>query len=140
MKIALCQFTPTVGDFAGNSERILSLAQRANERGADLAVFSELCLCGYFPSDLLERPAFIDRNQTELKRVAAQLPLPAIVGFVGRVKNGTGKHIAGHNDLRRRVERQELLAGMPVRSRPRDGTRWAGNYGAHQYFRLALHD
>jgi NAD+ synthase (glutamine-hydrolysing) len=94
MKIALCQFNPTVGDFAGNSERILSLAHRANERGADLAVFTELCLCGYPPQDLLERPSFADRNQSELKALASKLPLPAIVGFAGRVKNGTGKSVA----------------------------------------------
>jgi NAD+ synthase/NAD+ synthase (glutamine-hydrolysing) len=94
MKIALAQFNPTVGDFAGNAARILSLAERAKQQGADLAVFSELCLCGYLPQDLLERPAFIDRNQVELKSLAAKLPLPAVVGFVGRVKNGTGKGIA----------------------------------------------
>jgi NAD+ synthase (glutamine-hydrolysing) len=94
MKIALAQFNPTVGDFAGNSARILSLAAQAQQRGADLAVFSELCLCGYFPQDLLERPGFIDRNQKELKALAAKLPLPAIVGFAGRVKNGKGKSIA----------------------------------------------
>src|SRR5258708_26502764 len=94
MKIALAQFNPTVGDFAGNSARILSLAAQAKQRGADLAVFSELCLCGYLPQDLLERPAFIERNHSELKDLAAKLPLPAIVGYVGRVKNGTGKSIA----------------------------------------------
>lgn len=94
MKIALAQFNPTVGDFAGNSARILSLAAQAKERGAELAVFSELCLCGYFPQDLLERPAFIDRNQKELKSLAAKLSLPSLVGYVGRVKNGTGKAIA----------------------------------------------
>jgi NAD+ synthase (glutamine-hydrolysing) len=94
MKIALAQFNPTVGDFAGNSARILSLAERARQRGADLAVFSELCLCGYLPQDLLERPAFIDRNHLELKDLAAKLPLPAVVGYAGRVKNGTGKSIA----------------------------------------------
>src|SRR5260221_6478763 len=94
MKIALAQFNPTVGDFAGNSARILSLAAQAKQRGADLAVFSELCLCGYLPQDLLERPAFIERNHSELKNLAAKLPLPAIVGYVGRVKNGTGKSIA----------------------------------------------
>jgi NAD+ synthetase len=99
MKLALAQFNPTVGDFAGNSERILKLAQRANERGADLAVFSELCLCGYPPQDLLERPAFIDRNHKELKALAAKLPLPAIVGFAGRVKNGTVKSIANRAAL-----------------------------------------
>jgi NAD+ synthase (glutamine-hydrolysing) len=94
MKIALAQFNPTVGDFAGNSARILSLAAQAQQRGADLAVFSELCLCGYFPQDLLERPSFIDRNQKELKALAAKLPLPSIVGYAGRVKNGKGKSIA----------------------------------------------
>ncbi len=94
MKIALAQFNPTVGDFAGNSARILSLAAEAKQRGAELAVFSELCLCGYLPQDLLERPAFIDRNQKELKELAAKIPLPSIVGYAGRVKNGTGKSIA----------------------------------------------
>jgi len=94
MKIALAQFNPTVGDFAGNSARIVSLSERAKQRGADLAVFSELCLCGYPPQDLLERPAFIERNQKELKALAKQLTIPSIVGFVGRVKNGTGKSIA----------------------------------------------
>ena len=94
MKIALAQFNPTVGDFAGNTARILDLAEQARQRGADLAVFSELCLCGYFPQDLLERPAFIDRNHKELKDLAGKLPLPAVVGYAGRVKNGTGKSIA----------------------------------------------
>jgi len=94
MKIALAQFNPTVGDFAGNSARILNLAEKARQRGADLAVFSELCLCGYLPQDLLERPAFIDRNHQELKDLAAKLPLPAVVGYAGRVKNGKGKSIA----------------------------------------------
>jgi NAD+ synthase (glutamine-hydrolysing) len=94
MKIALAQFNPTVGDFAGNSARILSLAAQAKQRGADIAVFSELCLCGYLPQDLLERPAFIDRNQEELNQLAARISLPSIVGYAGRVKNGTGKSIA----------------------------------------------
>lgn len=94
MKIALAQFNPTVGDFAGNSSRIIALSEKAKQRGADLAVFSELCLCGYPPNDLLERPAFIDRNQKELKALAKALTIPSIVGFVGRVKNGTGKSIA----------------------------------------------
>jgi NAD+ synthase (glutamine-hydrolysing) len=94
MKIALAQFNPTIGDFAGNSARILGLAGQAKQRGADLAVFSELCLCGYLPQDLLERPAFIERNHRELIDLAAKIALPAVVGYAGRVKNGTGKSIA----------------------------------------------
>src|SRR5258708_13672367 len=99
MKIALAQFNPTVGDFAGNAARILALAAKAKERGADLAVFSELCICGYLPQDLLERPAFIDRNLKELKQLAAKIPLPAIVGYVGRVKNDKGVGIANKAPL-----------------------------------------
>jgi NAD+ synthase (glutamine-hydrolysing) len=99
MKLALAQFNPTVGDFAGNTARILALAERAKERGADLAVFSELCICGYLPQDLLERPAFIERNQKELKHLAAKLPLPAIVGFVGKYKKATGNGIANRAAL-----------------------------------------
>ena len=94
MKIALAQFNPTVGDFAGNSARIVTLSEKAKQKGADLAVFSELCLCGYPPNDLLERPVFIDRNQKELKALAKSVALPSVVGFVGRVKNGTLKSIA----------------------------------------------
>jgi NAD+ synthase (glutamine-hydrolysing) len=94
MKIALAQLNPTVGDFAGNSARILDFAKRAAQRGADLAVFSELCLCGYLPMDLIERPHFIDRNERELACLAKQLPIPAIVGYAARATASTGKSAA----------------------------------------------
>jgi len=94
MKIALAQFNPTVGDFTGNSARIVQLAQQAEQRGAQIAVFSELCLCGYLPQDLLERPAFLDRNRTELACLAKKVPLPVIVGYAGRVHDSTGKPVA----------------------------------------------
>jgi len=58
MKIALAQFNPTVGDFEGNRARILEMAREAKSASADLAVFSELCICGYPPQDLIERPSF----------------------------------------------------------------------------------
>ncbi len=94
MKIALAQMNPTVGDFAGNVARILDFAQRARARGADLAVFSELCLCGYLPHDLIERPDFVERNHQELQHLAAETPLPSIVGYVGRSRGETGKRAA----------------------------------------------
>jgi NAD+ synthetase len=91
MKIALCQFDPTVGDFAGNSVRILDMADEARRRGADLAVFSELCVCGYLPQDLLERPAFLERNRTAIAALAQKTPLPILVGYAARVNSSTGK-------------------------------------------------
>src|ERR1700687_570136 len=94
MKIALAQLNPTVGDFAGNSAKILDFAKRAQQRGADLAVFSELCLCGYLPMDLIERPHFIDRNERELACLAKQVPIPSIVGYAARATGSTGKSAA----------------------------------------------
>ena len=94
MKIALAQFNPTVGDFEGNSTRILELAADAKSRGAELAVFSELCVCGYPPQDLVERPSFVERNQQELVRLAKAIPLPSLVGFVGDAMDKTGKPVA----------------------------------------------
>lgn len=91
MKIALAQFNPTVGDFPGNSARMLELAAEAKSRSADLVVFSELGLCGYPPQDLVERPSFIERNLKELKRLAAHMTMPAIVGYVGKAQDNTGK-------------------------------------------------
>lgn len=94
MKIALAQFNPTVGDFAGNSNRILAFAEQARQRGADLVVFSELCLCGYPPQDLLERPAFLEQNLRELRRLAEKIPLRSIVGYVGKPRDAAGKPAA----------------------------------------------
>jgi NAD+ synthase (glutamine-hydrolysing) len=94
MKIALAQFNPTVGDFEGNSARILEMARDAKSRGADIAVFSELCLCGYPPQDLVERPSFAVRNQKELAKLAKAIPLPSVVGYVGWAQDDTGKPVA----------------------------------------------
>lgn len=94
MKIALAQLNPTVGDFAGNSAKILEFAERAAKKGADLAVFSELCLCGYLPLDLIERPHFIERNERELACLAKRLPIPSIVGYAARATRATGKSAA----------------------------------------------
>jgi len=91
MKIALCQFDPTVGDFSGNSARILEMAADAQSRGADLAVFSELCVCGYLPQDLLERPAFLERNRATIACLAEKTPLPILVGYAARTNSSTGK-------------------------------------------------
>src|ERR1700733_3155827 len=93
MKIALAQFNPTVGDFSGNSTRILEMADQAKQSGADLAVFSELCVCGYLPLDLLERPGFLQRNREEVACLAAKTPLPILIGYARSNDGPTGKRV-----------------------------------------------
>jgi NAD+ synthase (glutamine-hydrolysing) len=94
MRIALAQINTTVGDFAGNVERMVKYARRATERGADLVVFPELALCGYPPRDLVEKPEFVERSERELLRLAGLLPdIPALVGYVRRSQAERGKPV-----------------------------------------------
>ena len=82
MKIALAQINPTVGDFVGNSKKILEYAARAGEVGAGLVAFPELAVCGYPPADLLEKAAFVSRAEqvvAELAEWTAGSGCPAIL-------------------------------------------------------------
>ena len=80
LKIAIAQINCTVGDLAGNADRILAACARATELGADVVVTPELALCGYPPEDLLLRPDFYRACGRELDRLAREAPLPLIVG------------------------------------------------------------
>ena len=71
MKIALAQINPTVGDFSGNLEKIVTASRRAVDLGARLTVFSELCICGYPPADFLEKPSFLARCRAAVDELGA---------------------------------------------------------------------
>jgi NAD+ synthase (glutamine-hydrolysing) len=71
VKIALAQINPTVGDFAGNTKKILEFAARGGELGAELVVFPELAVCGYPPADFLEKAAFVARAGEAAEEIAA---------------------------------------------------------------------
>jgi NAD+ synthetase len=73
LKIAIAQINATVGDLAGNAERILDFAERARAQGADLLLTPELALCGYPPEDLLLRADFYVACERELDALAAKL-------------------------------------------------------------------
>jgi NAD+ synthase (glutamine-hydrolysing) len=97
VKIALAQINPTVGDFAGNTKKILEYAARAGDLGADLVVFPELAVCGYPPADLLEKAVFIARAEqvvTELAGWTAGSGRPAILcGTVMAAVAKVGKQV-----------------------------------------------
>lgn len=56
LKIAIATINPTVGDIDGNATRILKVREETPD--VDLIVYSELCLIGYPPEDLVLKPAF----------------------------------------------------------------------------------
>ena len=89
MKIAIAQLNPTLGDLAGNVERILGHAERARAEGATLLVTPELALCGYPPEDLLFRHDFREACATALKAMAARVQGISII--VGHPQLDEGK-------------------------------------------------
>lgn len=61
MKIALAQQNYHIGNFEYNTRKIIEGIDWAKQQGADLVVFSELCVCGYPPRDFLEFNDFINK-------------------------------------------------------------------------------
>jgi NAD+ synthase len=58
LAIAVAQLNSTVGDIAGNAEKVRRARVAAAAQGADLVVFPELFIAGYPPEDLVLKPAF----------------------------------------------------------------------------------
>lgn len=88
MKIAIAQINCTVGDIAGNAEKIIASAVQAKAQGATLVVTPELSLCGYPPEDLLLRSDFLDACDDALKVLASKLPdITVIVGHPHQVED-----------------------------------------------------
>jgi len=94
VKIALAQINPTVGDFTGNIEKIVAASRHAAGQGARLAVFSELCICGYPPADFLEKPSFLARCRSaveELAQATGGLPTAVVAGVALPAPSEAGK-------------------------------------------------
>jgi NAD+ synthase len=72
LRIALAQLNPKVGDLPGN----LALARKAMDdargAGADILMFSELFLTGYFPDDLLFKPQFVSDAVAAARTLCAE--------------------------------------------------------------------
>ncbi len=84
MKIVSAQLNYTIGDLAGNTQKILSVITEHGNT-ADLIVFSELCVTGYYPKDLLIRKGFIDAQNTAIGTIRSTtigLKAGVIIGTV----------------------------------------------------------
>ena len=81
MKLAIAQMNFVVGDIAGNSAKILSAAEQAQQNGATLLLTPELSLTGYPPEDLLLREDFNAASQAALLQLAQKIDgITVIVG------------------------------------------------------------
>ena len=81
MKVAFAQLNYIIGDFSGNAEKIIQHIQKAKTENADLVIFSELSVCGYYPHDLLEKKEFIQKAHETVLHIAKYcVGIAAVVG------------------------------------------------------------
>ena len=69
MKIFLAQQNYHIGNFDENARKIIEGITKAKQAGADLVLFSELCICGYPPRDFLEFNDFINQCYATIDRI-----------------------------------------------------------------------
>ncbi|KAF0237969.1 MAG: NAD+ synthase [Prolixibacteraceae bacterium] len=94
MKVALAQLNYTIGDFEGNSAKIIAHIDKAKNEGADLVVFSELSVTGYYPHDLLEKKEFIQKAENTVAKIAEHcIGIAAIIGAPRINENERGKQL-----------------------------------------------
>ncbi|MBN2077212.1 MAG: NAD+ synthase [Dehalococcoidales bacterium] len=83
LRVGIAQINTTVGDFAGNADKILKVIEESRSSGVDLLTFPELAICGYPPEDLLFKPSFISENLRTLEKIIkASSGITVIAGFV----------------------------------------------------------
>ncbi len=94
MKIALAQQNYHIGNFEANTQKIIADIQQAKKQGADLVVFSELCVCGYPPRDFLEFNDFINKCYEALEVIKQHADtIGVLVGSPARNLRVEGKDL-----------------------------------------------
>ncbi len=89
LRLVLAQLNMRIGDYAGNTAKVITTLKAAKEKGADIIVFPELTLCGYPPEDLLHRKKFLLDGIRALKSIVPHVSdLTALIGFADWDKEG----------------------------------------------------
>lgn len=94
MKIALAQQNYHIGNFESNIKKIIAGIEAAKNQGAELVVFSELCVCGYPPRDFLEFEDFINKCYDAVEKIKQHTAdIGVIIGSPERNKDKRGKDL-----------------------------------------------
>lgn len=98
MKIAICQLNFKIGDFENNYQKIIDAVHK-NAKNADIIVFSELALSGYYPKDLIERPGFIETQNYFLNKLVTASESNEIAIIIGFIQAAPHKAKPFYNSL-----------------------------------------
>jgi NAD+ synthase (glutamine-hydrolysing) len=94
MKIFLAQQNYHIGNFEENARKIIEGIQMAKKAGADLVMFSELCVCGYPPRDFVEFNDFIRQCYDSIDRIKEYADdIGVLIGSPARNPQKEGKDL-----------------------------------------------
>jgi NAD+ synthase (glutamine-hydrolysing) len=94
MKIFLAQQNYHIGNFESNRNKIIDRIERARQAGANLVVFSELCVCGYPPRDFVEFEDFINQCYESIDIIREHTEnIGVLIGSPARNPNKEGKDL-----------------------------------------------
>lgn len=87
VKLSIAQLNPTIGDFTGNREKIISAIEQAKKEQADLILFSEMVVTGYPPEDFLLLHSFVQAAEETLKSIiSATQGIDCVIGTIRKEK------------------------------------------------------
>ena len=94
MKITIAQLDYHIGNFEGNTSKMIAAIEEAKSAGSDIVCFSELATCGYPPRDFLEFDDFIRLSDESLQTLCSfAQDIAVIVGAPSHNKNPKGKSL-----------------------------------------------
>jgi NAD+ synthase (glutamine-hydrolysing) len=94
MRITVAQLNYHIGNFERNKYLICNAIEKAKAEASDLIIFSELCIPGYPPLDLLDRVEFIEKCRQTVNEIAKScIGITAIVGSPTLNRKQDGKKL-----------------------------------------------
>lgn len=94
MKIALAQQNYHIGNFELNTQQIITAIREAKSAGADLILFSEMCVCGYPARDFVEFNNFITQCEASVDRIRQEADtIGVLIGGPSRNPSKLGKDL-----------------------------------------------
>lgn len=94
MKIAIAQLNYIIGDFEGNTKKIINAIHEAENQLADIIAFAELSVTGYPPRDFLEFSDFIKRGEDNIEKIKEHSQnIAVVIGSPSRNPEIEGKDL-----------------------------------------------
>jgi NAD+ synthase (glutamine-hydrolysing) len=94
MKIVLAQQNYHIGNFELNTKKIITAIREAKAAGADLILFSEMCVCGYPARDFVEFNNFITQCEASVDCIRQEADtIGVLIGGPSRNPSKLGKDL-----------------------------------------------